>query len=91
MHAHVRPQEGYGADADARLALALFSRAADLGDPEAQGQMGVRYALGVHRLEAWDAHGIVEFGEVGGWAGGGRVGGDALGRDGSDAGRVEGG
>ncbi|KAG1672527.1 hypothetical protein FOA52_002836 [Chlamydomonas sp. UWO 241] len=56
-------RDGEGADRHARLATCLFARAADLGDPEAQGQMGMRYAFGLHSADAWDRDGIVAFGE----------------------------
>ena len=57
-------QDGWGCVPNYRLSLELFRKAADLGDPEAQGQMGLRYALGLHQQSAWDAHGIHQFGEV---------------------------
>jgi hypothetical protein len=46
------------------LALELFRLAASMGDPEAQGQMGVRFALGLQYLHSWGPSGIVSFGEV---------------------------
>lgn len=49
---------------NARLALELFREAAALGDAEAQGEMGVRYSMGLQHPSAWDHKGIVGFGEV---------------------------
>lgn len=57
-------QDGFGTEPNAQLALELFRIAAAQGDPEAQGQMGVRYALGLQDASSWDAYGIVAFGEV---------------------------
>ncbi|KAL6764024.1 hypothetical protein V8C86DRAFT_2480771 [Haematococcus lacustris] len=55
--------EGWGCQQDAQLALELFRRAAALGEPEAQGQMAMRYALGLQYQDSWDEAGIVQFGE----------------------------
>jgi len=57
-------QDGLGVAMQPGLALQLFKRAAAMGDPEAQGQMGVRFALGLQHQESWGVHGIVAFGEV---------------------------
>ncbi|MEW5301820.1 MAG: hypothetical protein WDW36_004655 [Sanguina aurantia] len=56
-------QDGQGVSQNARLALELFRESAALGDPEAQGEMGVRYAMGLQRPSAWDSKGMVGFGE----------------------------
>ena len=45
-------QAGRGAEPDAALATELFRRAAALGDAEAHGQMGLRYAVGLARRGA---------------------------------------
>jgi hypothetical protein len=58
-------QDGFGTDRDTQLALELFRHAAELGDPEAQGQMAMRYSLGLQYLSSWDEDGIVIFGQVG--------------------------
>eukprot|EP00798_Chlamydomonas_sp_ICE-L_P011120 gene11120-18744_t len=56
-------QDGWGVAPDYRLAHEMIREASDLGDPEAQGLMGMRFATGLHALDAWDELGIVEFGE----------------------------
>jgi hypothetical protein len=61
---HPLSQDGYSSPGNAVLALELFRAASSRGDPEAQGQMGVRYALGLQSREAWDERGIAAFGEV---------------------------
>jgi TPR repeat protein len=57
-------QDGYGVDINLRLSTALFKEASDLGDPEAQGQMGLRLSLGLQDPHAWSNDGIAEFKEV---------------------------
>ncbi|KAF5835281.1 hypothetical protein DUNSADRAFT_7606, partial [Dunaliella salina] len=57
-------QDGLGVPMRAHLALELFRLAAAKGDPEAQGQMGVRYALGLQHQASWEAEGVAEFGEA---------------------------
>ena len=57
-------QDGHGVDINLRLSTALFKGAADLGDPEAQGQMGLRLTLGLQDPLAWSNDGILEFREV---------------------------
>eukprot|EP00798_Chlamydomonas_sp_ICE-L_P007836 gene7836-1036_t len=57
-------QDGFGCTRDFKLALALFRLASDGGDPEAQGQMGLRFATGLHTAESWDESGIRAFGET---------------------------
>lgn len=47
-----------------RLALSLFKRAADLGDPEAHGQMGLRYATGLARPDNVEGASIKHFDAV---------------------------
>eukprot|EP00983_Pelagomonas_calceolata_P114451 1160095-Pelagomonas_calceolata.AAC.4 len=64
QYAHVCAQDGLGIPVRADLALELFRLAAAKGDPEAQGQMGVRYALGLQHQTSWEAEGVAEFGEV---------------------------
>jgi TPR repeat protein len=55
---------GRGVDANHRLSLALFKRAADLGDPEAHGQMGLRYATGLAGPESVEGGAIKHFDAV---------------------------
>lgn len=57
-------QSGRGVDTDMRLALSLFKRAADLGDPEAHGQMGLRYATGLARPDNVEGASIKHFDAV---------------------------
>ena len=47
-----------------RLSVALLKRASELGDPEAQGQMGLRYSLGLQDPLSWGQDGIIGFEEV---------------------------
>lgn len=47
-----------------QLSTALLRRASELGDPEAQGQMGLRLSLGVQDPASWDRDGIAEFQQV---------------------------
>lgn len=51
-----------------QLSTALLLRASELGDPEAQGQMGLRLSLGVQDPASWDRDGIAEFQQVSGTA-----------------------
>ena len=62
---HTRPQDGYGVDMHQRLSVALLKRASELGDPEAQGQMGLRYSLGLQDPLSWGQDGVIGFEEVG--------------------------
>lgn len=63
MHSAPR-KDGEGVDPHQALATLLFRHAAECGDPQAQGQMGLRHTLGLQDLSAWDKDGIVAFGEV---------------------------
>ncbi len=58
-------QLGKGVEANQQLSLELYRRAAELGDPEAQGQMGVRHAFGLQHAQSVDGAAIREFGQVG--------------------------
>ena len=51
-------------DMNQRLSVALLKRASELGDPEAQGQMGLRYSLGLQDPLSWGQDGIIGFEEV---------------------------
>lgn len=44
-----------------KLALELFRRAADLGDPQAQGVMGMRMAVGLHHYGSFEGASIRMF------------------------------
>jgi hypothetical protein len=44
-----------------KLALELFRRAADLGDPQAQGMMGMRMAVGLHHYGSFEGASIRMF------------------------------
>ena len=57
-------QDGFGLDLNQRLSAALFRRASELGDAEAQGQMGLRYTLGLQDPAAWGLEGGLAFEEV---------------------------
>mmetsp|Transcript_12326 Transcript_12326/g.26616 ORF Transcript_12326/g.26616 Transcript_12326/m.26616 type:complete len:777 (-) Transcript_12326:145-2475(-) len=56
-------RDGFGVEQHHVLSLELFRRASNLGDPEAQGQMGMRYALGLQEASSWDESGIKSFGQ----------------------------
>lgn len=60
-------QLGAGVAADQRLSLELYRRAAELGDAEAQGKMGMRYALGLHNTSSFEGAAIKRFGQVRCW------------------------
>ena len=62
-------QDGFGLDLNQRLSAALFRRASELGDAEAQGQMGLRYTLGLQDPAAWGQEGVLAFEEVRGGIG----------------------
>lgn len=51
-------------DVDHRLSLELFKKAAELGDAEAHGQMGLRYAMGLARPECMEGASIRHFDQV---------------------------
>lgn len=54
-------RDGYIVDSHHQLSAALFVWASELGDPEAQGQMGLRYSLGLQDPSVWDKDGITTF------------------------------
>ncbi|PNW85669.1 hypothetical protein CHLRE_03g197400v5 [Chlamydomonas reinhardtii] len=54
--------DGSGVSQDMRLALELFRNAAEAGDAEAQGHMGLCYSMGLDSPDCWTADGIVRFG-----------------------------
>lgn len=66
VESHAPHQMGKGTETDHRLSLELFSRAAGLGDPEAHGQMGLRYAVGLAHPNNVQGAAIKRFDEVGG-------------------------
>jgi hypothetical protein len=47
-----------------QLSLELLRRAADLGDPQAQGMMGMRAAVGLSHLGSFEGASIRHFGLV---------------------------
>lgn len=55
------PQRGSDVDVNHKLSLELFRRAADLGDPEAQGMMGMRMAVGLHHYGSFEGSSIRMF------------------------------
>jgi TPR repeat protein len=55
---------GRGVEPDHRLSLELFKKAADLGDPEAHGQMGLRHSVGLARPENLQGSSILRFDEA---------------------------
>lgn len=57
-------QRGQGVEVNHKLSLELFRRAAELGDPEAQGMMGARMAVGLHHYNSFDGASIRHFGPV---------------------------
>lgn len=57
-------QSGKGVDVNHRLSLELFRRAAELGDPEAQGQLGMRFAVGLQHHESVEGSSIQQFAKV---------------------------
>ncbi|KIY99497.1 hypothetical protein MNEG_8460 [Monoraphidium neglectum] len=57
-------QMGRGVEPDHRLSLELFKKAADLGDPEAHGQMGLRHSVGLARPENLQGSSILRFDEA---------------------------
>lgn len=54
-------QRGSGVEVNHQLALELFRRAADLGDPQAQGMMGMRMAVGLHHYGSFEGASIRMF------------------------------
>lgn len=54
-------QRGSGVEVNHQLALELFRRAADLGDPQAQGVMGMRMAVGLHHYGSFEGASIRMF------------------------------
>lgn len=57
-------QRGSGVDVNHQLSLELFRRAAELGDPQAQGMMGMRMAMGLHHYGSFEGASIRQFGPV---------------------------
>lgn len=55
------PQRGSGVEVNHKLALELFRRAADLGDPQAQGMVGMRMAVGLHHYGSFEGASIRMF------------------------------
>lgn len=58
-------QRGKGVEVNYRLSLEFYRRAADLGDPEAQGAMAMRVAYGLHHPNSFDGASLRHFGRVG--------------------------
>lgn len=54
-------QKGSGVDVNHKLSVELFRRAAELGDPEAQGMMGMRMAVGLHHFGSFEGASIRMF------------------------------
>lgn len=59
--ARVFLQRGSGVEVNHQLALELFRRAADFGDPQAQGMMGMRMAVGLHHYGSFEGASIRMF------------------------------
>jgi hypothetical protein len=57
-------QRGVGVEVSHRLSLELFRRAAELGDPQAHGAMGMRMAWGLHHPYSFEGASIRLFGPV---------------------------
>jgi hypothetical protein len=47
-----------------KLSLELFRRAAELGDPEAQGALAMRMAFGLHHSNSFEGSSVRHFGRV---------------------------
>lgn len=57
-------QRGRAVEVNHKLSLELFRRAAELGDPQAQGMMGMRMAVGLHHYHSFKGASIRQFGPV---------------------------
>lgn len=57
-------QHGKGVDANHKLSLELFRRAAELGDAQAQGAIAMRMAFGLHPGNSFEGASIRHFGRV---------------------------
>jgi len=57
-------QRGRAVEVNHKLSLELFRRAAELGDPQGQGMMGMRMAVGLHHYHSFEGASIRQFGPV---------------------------